>query len=178
MISVDTSKTSDDLQKYIADVERRLKSMVAGFAYRIALEAEAATPIGNADIVDTGKNGGYLSLAESAYFDYYKKRADQYPRNAPLTVGYHKSAWQYSEDGTFRMAEGDPSNDAPNMIYDKAIVSYKLGDTFYIGAKGFGGDGTDSFKVLEGTDNKITGPAMDAIALVYRADLKKYYNEG
>lgn len=179
MISVDTSKTSDDLQKYIADVERRLKNMVAGFAYRIALEAEQATPIGKADIVETGVNNyDSLTNAEKNYFAYYQGRAKAYPGYAPFEVGYHKSAWRYSENGNFEMIQGSPLYNAPDMVYDEASVSYKLGDTFFIGAKGFGGVDNDSFKVLEGTDSKITGPAMAEIMMVYQVDLKKYYNEG
>lgn len=179
MISVDTSKTSDDLQKYIADVERRLKSMVAGFAYRIALEAEAATPIGKSDIIETGlSNYDNLTNAEKNYFEYYRARAEQYKEFAPMQVGYHKSAWRYSENGNFEMIQGTPLYNAPDMVHDEASVSYKLGDTFMIGAKGFGGVDNDSFKVLEGTDNKITGPAMAEIMMVYQVDLKRYYNEG
>ena len=148
MISLDTSKTSDDLQKYLTDVKRRLENMVAGFAYEVTIKLVEVTPIGNADIV--GADPDELSGPERAYYSLYAQRADNYPGFAPMQVGYHKSAWTYSENAAFQMIPGDAALDSEERVLSLAQSNYKLGDTFYIGAKGFpDGDTGDTFVTFD-----------------------------
>lgn len=185
MISVDTSKTSDDLQKYLTDVKRRLENMVAGFAYELTVKLVEVTPIGNADILAADPDE--LNKAERAYYGLYQDRAIAYPRASPMEVGYHKSAWTYSESGRFEMQIGSGDYNPSGEVYEKASTNYKLGDTFYIGAKGFpSGDTGDTFLEFDqgrgseqaAKNGGIKEPAWTALASTYAVDLQRYYNEG
>lgn len=183
MLSLDTSATSNDLQKYLIDVKRRLENMVTGFAYELTLRLVEATPIGDANIV--GANPDDLQGGELNYYSLYANRAEVYPNFAPMQVGYHKSSWMYNETGAFQMLPGDVDNGSEERVLSAAQSNYKLGDTFYIGAKGFpDGDTGDTFLTFEQgrgtqqTPGGIKGPAWTALASAYQADLQRYYNEG
>lgn len=185
MISVDTSKTSDDLQKYLTDVKRRLENMVVGFAVELTNKLEEVTPIGNAEIV--ASDPSELSAPERAYYALYQDRANSYPNIAPMQVGYHKSAWTYSESGLFEMKSGPSDYNSAEEVYQKASSGYKLGETFYIGAKGFPDSDTgDTFLTFDqgrGSDQAaekggILSPAWNLMLTTYQVNLQRYYNEG
>lgn len=168
MISVDTSTVVSELDKYILEIERKLKRMVEGFAYEVALTASEKTPIGDPD------NG------TSWYQEKYQERFDIY--KIPIEGGYHKGAWQYSSNGNFVFnpnSTGKTSgNDAAKFTKQKAIAEYKLGSKFYIGAIGPGYSDLEDNSSLQTSGQGIIKPTIDAIAISYKVDLKRYFDQG
>lgn len=168
MISVDTSTVVSELDKYILEIERRLKRMVEGFAYEVALTASQKTPIGDPD------NGN------QKYLNWYKRRNDKW--GIPIEPGYHKGAWQYSSDGNFVFkpdSTGESSGlDAANFTEQKAIAEYQLGEKFYIGAVGPGYADLENNTSLQTNGQGIIKPTMDSIAISYKVDLKRYFDQG
>jgi hypothetical protein len=159
MLSANTDELQKSLAEYKAEVERKLKHMVVGFAQDVAEAASQATRKGH---ISEGGN-------TAKYVEYYKKRAQQYGI-APVE-GFHKGAWTYTE-GTLQFSPTiyDEATMLGNVDY-KAEASYKIGDTFSIGAIG------TAYDMLQKLDD-IQGEAESTIQRAYLSNLKQYYEEG
>lgn len=160
MISVDTSALADDLAKFKLEAERKLKAMVVGFANDVAYAASEATPVGDLD--------RYLSL--------YKVR--EIKHGIEPAAGFHSGAWQYDPDGNLQF--NNEINEQNQMLqYVKSDVNseYKLGQTFYIGAKGPGYWMLEN-KGLPSAPNGIMQPAEAAILAAYKSNIYYYYKKG
>ena len=173
-VTTNADKVHESLQKYTKEIERKLIEMVAHFAYKVTEVASNNTPIGDQASIDIGMTG---KEPFKTYYDYYSARKDKY--NIALQVGFHRGAWQYSESEDFKGLFSPDINNAsynPDIVYNKISDSYKLGDTFYIGAIGPG------FAALDGTygatpssqqaPNGIIAPSISDIMVIYNSDIK------
>lgn len=177
-VTNNADKVHESLSAYKEEVERKLKEMVAKFAYKIAEVASSNTPIGDQASIDIGAGG---KEPFKTYYDFYAGRYKEY--QIPMKVGYHKGAWQHSESGDFRSFFNrritEPSS-AFNSVYNETVDSYNIGDTFYIGAIGPG------FAALNGTDgsipkssqapNGIMAPSISDIMVIYNSDIKHMFD--
>lgn len=166
MIKADTSKLEEQLKQYIAEVERKLKYMVAGFAKEITELASSNTPVGDAE-----------ALANRySYRQYYEKRNDRF--GIEVDIGFHAGAWVYSQDGTPVFDPTIyPDENTSEKAFQQAKDIYKLGQTFYIAATGPGYEDLNkgsSPKAPEG----IIAPTMQAITGMYSIQLSDYYKRG
>jgi hypothetical protein len=163
MLSANTEELEKSLAEYKAEVERKLKHMVVGFAQDVALAASEKTRKGH-----ISEGGNTL-----AYINHYKQRAKAPPIGggiAPIE-GYHQGAWQYTEgELQFNPAIYDQATMLGTVDY-KAEANYKIGDTFTIGATG------PAYEMLQGLDD-IRGEAESTIQRAYLSNLQAHYNEG
>lgn len=164
MLSANTDELEKSLAEYKAEVERKLKHMIVGFAQDVALAASNATRKGH-----ISEGGNTL-----AYINHYKKRAKSRSEGGfgiePIE-GYHKGAWQYAEGELhFSPIIYDQATMLGTVDY-KAEANYKIGDTFSIGAIG------PAYEELENLDD-IRGKAESTIQRAYLSNLKQYYEEG
>lgn len=161
MIKTNADDVAKSLEEYKKEVERKLKSMVVGFAQDVASAASDATRIGH-----ISEGGNTL-----AYINKYKQREKDYKIDP--VEGFHKGAWEY--------VEGSLTFNPTPTIYDKATMlgnvdykaeaNYKIGDTFTIGAIG------PAYKMLQVLDD-IEGVTISTVMGAHRADLQSYFNEG
>ncbi|MEN6621313.1 MAG: hypothetical protein ABFD50_07180 [Smithella sp.] len=159
MISVNVSKVLEELKQYHQDTERRLKNMVVGFAYTIAKTAIEKTPIGDAE----------------KYFEWYQSRKYLEPEE-----GFARGSWQANASGQFSIQTiyGATSGSEALSLVKSDLGSYKLGDTVFVGNKGF------YIKALENnysdqTNNLgIMQPTLDSIMQTYQVDLVRLFREG
>lgn len=159
MISADTSKLEKQLAEYKLQVERKLKYMVASFAYRIADYAIDNTPIGDS-----------VKFAR-----YYQARTD-----LPQVEGLSKGNWQFSTspNATLQLIAGQGSGGAALDVLLHKAANYKLGDTFYIV------NPTPYIGLLENNrsnqtfGNGIYKPTIALVMSTYSIDLKHYYDQG
>ena len=164
MLKVNAKELEKSLAQYKVEVERKLEHMVVAFAQDIAFAASNATRKGH---ISEGGN-------TAKYVDYYRKRA--LPRSEggfgiEALEGYHKGAWQYTEgELQFNPTIYDEATMLGNVDY-KAESSYKLGETFSIGATG------SAYEMLQKLDD-IQGEAESTIQRAYLSNLKQYYEEG
>lgn len=175
MISVNYQNTLKDLIAFKADVERRMKNMVAGFAYEVTLAASEQTPIGSLSDLMAGLSG-QGSKAQRNYAFAYKRRQRGY--GIETDVGFHKGAWFYSEQPS---APFDPrirsGLDAANDAYGDASTQYQIGDDFYIVSSGPGFEALNNGYSDQAPDG-IVAPALNTILKTYQINLQKYYQEG
>jgi hypothetical protein len=157
------------LEEYSKEVERRLKNMVAGFAREVALAASENTPVGNAEDI----------VREGAYRNYYLDRQKPSPTGYGISAepGYHSGAWQYSEGAMKFSPMIFTSNEMADDVENEASASYKLGDTFAIGAIGPGYADLEGGSSLQ-APNGIGAPTIAQIQASHEADLKRYYDAG
>ena len=160
MVSADVSKVLEELKAYHADTIRRMENMVRGFSYIISKTAIENTPIGDA----------------KEYFDLYQRRLTDGSGLKP-EAGWARGSWQVNETGQFSIQQVYSGGEALNLI--KAdLGSYKLGDTVFVGNKGF------YIKLLENNYSSQTNelgimqPTLDSIMQTYKVDLPRLYNEG
>lgn len=151
----------EDLQKYEKEVTRKLENMVKGFSYIISSEAVSNTPLGDSE----------------TYFKLYQARQNQ--TGLQPVEGFARGSWQVSTTGQFSIQEiytVNSGNVALSLIKSN-LNSYKLGQTLYVGNKGY------YIKLLDGgySDKAplgIIAPTMESIASTYQVDLKRLYDEG
>jgi hypothetical protein len=159
MIKADTSRIEQQLAEYKLEVERKLKYMVANFAYRVAQYAISSTPLG-----DSVK-----------YASYYNARTD-----LPTIEGLSQGNWQYSttSNASLQLIAGRKAGDSALDIIEARTSGYKLGDTFYIV------NTTPYIADLEADYSPQTNgmgimqPTIDLIASTYKIDLVQYYKQG
>ena len=153
MISSNATEVTGSIAEYKKDLELRLKAMVAGFAGDVATAASKSTAVGD----------------ENKFFSLYKQR--QLLTGIDPIRGFHQGAWVYSEGGL----SFDPTIYSPEQasaeVEDQAQSSYKVGDSFTIGAVG------TAYEMLQERDD-IIGSAEELIARVYQSDLKQHFDGG
>ena len=162
MISVDVAKVLEELKAYHADTIRRMENMVRGFAYTISKTAIENTPRGDAE----------------KYFKMYELRQDR-TGLAPVE-GFAKGSWQVNTTGQFSMQAiyGVNSGSEALSLVKADLGSYKLGDTVFVGNKGF------YIRLLENNySSQTTGlgimlPTLDSIMRTYQVDLPRLFLEG
>ena len=159
MISVDVSKVLEELKAYQQDTVRRLEKMVTGFAYIISKTAIANTPLGDAE----------------EYFKLYELRQKRI--GLEPTEGFARGSWQVNTSGQFSVQQVYSGGEALNLI-STDLNSYKLGDTLYIGNRGF------YIRMLENNYSDqtqgmgIMQPTLDSIMQTYKVDLVRLFKEG
>lgn len=162
MISADVSKVIEELKAYHQDTIRRMENMVRGFSYIISKTAIENTPLGNAD----------------EYFKLYEMRQNRL--GLEPTEGFARGSWQVNTSGQFSMQAiyGVNSGSEALSLVKADLASYRLGDSVYIGNKGF------YIKLLENnyspqTNNLgIMQPTLDSIMQTYKVDLPRLFREG
>lgn len=159
MIKVDVSKVLEELKAYQQDTVRRLEKMVTGFAYIISKTAIANTPLGDAE----------------EYFKLYELRQKRI--GLEPTEGFARGSWQVNTSGEFSVQLVYSGSEALSLIKTD-LGSYKLGDTLYIGNRGF------YIKMLENNYSDqtqgmgIMQPTLDSIMQTYKVDLVRLFKEG
>ena len=159
MITVDVSKVLEELKAYHQDTERRLKQMVVGFAYTIAKTAIEKTPLGDAE----------------KYFEWYQSREYLQPEE-----GFARGSWQANTSGQFSIQTiyGATSGTEALSFVKSDLSNYKLGDTVFVGNKGF------YIKLLENNYSDqtmnmgIMQPTLDSIMQTYQVDLVRLFKGG
>lgn len=162
MISIDTAsiqKLEQQLEELIKTTERKLKNMVAGFSYNIAMHAISKTPLGS-----------------SADFpEWYARRT-----LLPNIEGIAQGNWQYSEGSAeLILNAGQNAGDkALSMLMTDVKANYSLGDSFsivntapYIRAL--------EYNYSPQTEGQgIYKPTKDLVLATYKIDLNRYYQQG
>ena len=162
MISADVSKVLEELKAYQQDTVRRLEKMVTGFAYIISKTAIANTPLGDAE----------------EYFKLYELR--QKRTGLEPTEGFARGSWQVNTSGQFSIQTiyGATSGTEALSFVKSDLSNYKLGDTVFVGNKGF------YIKLLENNYSDqtmgmgIMQPTLDSIMQTYQVDLVRLFKEG
>lgn len=162
MISADVSKVLEELKAYHADTVRRLENMVRGFAYTISKTAIENTPLGNSE----------------EFFKLYELRQGR--TGLEPVEGFARGSWQVNTTGQFSMQAiyGVNSGGQALALVKADLASYKLGDTVFVGNKGF------YIKLLENNYSSQTNnlgimqPTLDSIMQTYKVDLPRLYKEG
>ena len=162
MISADVSKVLEELKAYQQDTVRRLEKMVTGFAYIISQTAIENTPLGSAE----------------EYFKLYELRQNR--TGLEPTEGFARGSWQVNTTGQFSMQAiyGANSGSEALTLIKTDLQSYKLGDTVYVGNKGF------YIRLLENNYSSQTNnlgimqPTLDSIMQTYKVDLVRLFKEG
>lgn len=160
MISADVSKVLEELKAYHQDTVRRLENMVRGFSYIISKTAIANTPIGNLE----------------QYAALYQARLND-GRGLKPEPGFARGSWQVNESGQFSIQQVYSGGEALQLISTN-LNNYKLGETLYIGNKGF------YIRLLENNYSSQTNelgiiqPTLDSIMQTYQVDLVRLFKEG
>ena len=158
MISIDVSKVLEELKAYHTDSINRMQNMVRGFAYIISQTAIDNTPIGNSE----------------QYFKLYERRQRQ--TGLKPIEGFAKGSWQVNKSGDFSIQQVYSGGEALRLITTD-LQNYKLGDTLYIGNKGF------YIRLLENNYSSQTNglgimqPTLDSILSTYQVDLLRLFKE-
>lgn len=167
MISSNVDQILKELQDYHKDTVRRLENMVQGFAYTIAKTAISNTPLGNAAPEDPG-----------GYFELYKLRQNRIGLKAE--EGFARGSWQVNTDGQFSVQQiyGATSGSETLALIKTNLESYKLGQTLYIGNKGFYIRQLENNYSDQTNELGIMQPTLDSIMQTHRVDLQRLFNEG
>lgn len=165
MIKIETEELSNGLEKYIAEMKRKLEAAVAGFAYEASFILVSNTPIGDDLLIATN----------ASYRNYYQDRMNNY--GLPMQAGFHKGAWEYTESSPSFTTSINPYQGVPNGVYSSAGSSYSLGDKFYIAAKG------PAFEVFElgkndQAPNGVLQPSVAQIMKISSVTMQKYFDNG
>lgn len=176
-VTNNADKVHESLNKYKEEIERKLKGMVATFAYKVTNIAVDNTPIGDRESLALGETG---KQPFKTYLDLYAGRQKKY--GIPIQVGYHKNAWQYSESDNFiSLFSPDISDYSYNAesVYNRVQDNYNIGDTFYIGASGPGFaalDGRYESPSSQKAPNGIMAPSVSDIMVIYNSDIKHMFD--
>ena len=166
MLTIAYQDALNDLLKFREEVERKLTSMVAGFAYEITLAASENTPIGDEERLGV----------DPAYTALYFRRFNEY--GIVPEVGFHKGAWYYSPDANKPL---DPSIsdpfDAANEVESDMFSQYKVGNDFYILGVGPGFAALENGSSLQAPTG-IMQPTIEQLEGTYQINLQHYYNRG
>lgn len=162
MITVDVSKVLEELKAYHKDTVRRLENMVKGFSYIISKTAIEKTPLGDAE----------------TYFKLYELRQGR--TGLEPTEGFARGSWQVNTSGQFSIQTiyGTTSGTEALSFVKSDLSNYKLGDTVFVGNKGF------YIKLLENNYSDqtmgmgIMQPTLDSIMQTYQVDLVRLFKEG
>lgn len=161
-VKFDTSKLLAQLQAFEKEATRRMERMVQGFAYQLTVQASSNTPLGDA----------------TAWMTWYQERET----NTGLLPqeGLARGNWQFSKDSVFTLQPnyGVNSDDTAANNVRVQSVTYKLGETFYIG------NATPYINALENNYSRqtkgvgIIAPTLAQITGAYAVNLQFYYKRG
>lgn len=150
-----------ELEAYLKETTRKFENMVRGFSYIISETAIENTPLGDAN----------------AYFSMYQSREQRLGLQAK--EGFARGSWQVSSTGQFSVQEfySFSSGDQALSLIKTNLNNYKLGDTVYIGNKGY------YIEVLENGYSQqaplgIMKPTIESIVQTYKVDLKRLFDQG
>ena len=162
MISADVAKVLEELKAYHADTIRRMENMVRGFAYTISKTAIENTPIGDAE----------------KYFALYERRQNRTGLQAE--EGFARGSWQVNTTGQFSMQAiyGVNSGSEALSLVKADLGSYKLGDTVFVGNRGFYIELLENNYSSQTTGLGIMQPTLDSIMQTYKVDLPRLFLEG
>lgn len=162
MISSNVDQILKELQEYHKDTVRRLENMVQGFAYLISKEAIANTPIGNSE----------------EFFKLYQLRQGRL--GLKPEEGFARGSWQVNTDGQFSIQEFYTVNSGSTALalIKTNLESYKLGQTLYIGNKGFYIRQLENNYSSQTNEMGIMQPTLDSIMQTYQVDLQRLFKEG
>ena len=162
MISSNVDQILKELQEYHKDTVRRLENMVQGFAYTISKEAIANTPIGDSE----------------EFFKLYQLRQGRL--GLQPTEGFARGSWQVNTSGEFSIQELYTVNSGSTALalIKTNLESYKLGQTLYIGNKGFYIRQLENNYSGQTNEMGIMQPTMDSIMQTYQVDLQRLFKEG
>jgi hypothetical protein len=158
-VKLDTSKLLAQLQAFEKEATRRMEKMVEGFAYQLTMRAIDNTPMGDS----------------SKWFEYYQARTD-----LPKEEGIAQGNWQFSKSNSFQlqMFSGQQSGLDALISVASESVSYKLGDTFYIGnAAPYIGSLEHDYST-QTSGRGIIKPTVEQITGAYAVNLQHYYKKG
>lgn len=175
MRATNADAVAKEIQGYTEDVERRLRSMVAEFAYEAALAISANVPIGDATSLEMGLQNTDPKDPTVAYANYYKQRMSKW--GIDTEVGFHKGALRYSGTGNFSLVRDIKDVDEmSNDIFNDASAYYEIGDTFHIGALGTAYDFLEANGSEQTEGQGIAAPSDESIAAIYKTDMKRFYD--
>ena len=162
MISVDVAKVLEELKAYHADTIRRMENMVRGFAYTISKTAIENTPLGDAE--------QYIRL-----YEMRQRRIGLDP-----IEGFAKGSWQVNTTGQFSIQAiyGVNSGSEALTLVKADLASYKLGDTVFVGNKGFYINLLENNYSSQTNNLGIMQPTLDSIMQTYKVDLPRLFREG
>lgn len=158
-VTFDTTKLLEQINAFQKDVTRRLEKMVQGFAYQVTIRAIENTPLGDS----------------TRFLSYYQART-----NLPKEEGLARGNWQYSSNGTFQlqMHSGQQSGLDSLIEVETKAVTYKLGDTFYIGNAAPYINALEHNYSYQTGGNGIIKPTLADITGLYAVNLEYYYKKG
>lgn len=161
-ITLNIREAIEMFRKSRSELQRRMISMVTGFNY------ELVYILGN----NTPKATDYTL---EAYEDFYIKRFLMYGLPSK-EKGYHAGAYEFSLDGNFEVADKIRSPDFNSMkVSDATKSEYRIGQTYYIGAKGFAYEELDAGS-SEQAPRGITIPTLEQVMRTYAINSVKYFN--
>jgi hypothetical protein len=166
MITLNTEQLVSSVEAYKQDVIKRLTYMVKMFSYNVTLTASGNTP----------KVYAY-DLETDLYRYLYEIREDKY--GIPYDQGFHRGAWKFSSSKEIQFdARIVPEGAVGDRFETDFSVNYKLGQVFYIGAKGPGYSALDGGSSQVQAPEGIMRPTIDQVMSIYANDLSKYYKQG
>lgn len=158
------SKRVDDFT-FRKNATKKLKNMVIALAKNVATNAYENTPVGDESRLEYDNN--YLKL--------YRQRATKF--GIDIAVGYHRGAYSYSDSKIPEFHGQILSYDEmiSNIVYD-VKSNYKIGDTFYIGAKGPAYGFFEKGFIASAPDG-VAKPTIESIMQTYAFDLQAAYSK-
>ena len=159
MISLNIEEALAKLEQQRVIIEKKMKNMVVGFAYELTSIASDNTPYGDTE----------------RYLNLYKLR--QKVTGIEPEAGFHMGAWKYSESRSIAFDSNIYTpEEAAGYAKQDSRTAYKLGDKFYIGAKG------PAFALLENgfspkAPQGIMAPTLSAITGAYAINYKMYFDQ-
>lgn len=161
MIKINKNLFKKSTEAAAQTIRLKLEDMVGRFCEDIAEIASKNTPRGNPEEADP----------EGSYYELYEIRADEW--KISIAGGYHKGAWEYSEDGTPTF---NPEIRNGSDVVGEMQARYELGKGAYIAAIGPG------YAALEGGSSKqapegIMQPSEEDILAVYATNITSYYRK-
>lgn len=175
MRATNADVVAKEIADYTEEVERRLKDMVAMFAFKATEAIQENIPIGDQESINAGANQSGTPAA--SYYKLYEIRANNPALQIPAQAGYHRGALGYSYSGNFQFMPivFEARDSAEQLMYDVESY-YQLGDTFYIGAEGPAYDLLNENSSEQTNGQGIAKPSDEAIAAIYRTDMKSFYD--
>lgn len=155
-----------EIPPFRKNATRKMKNMILSFAINITDTAMLNTPIGDIQKIDEKTN--------FRYWEMYDVRADAY--GIEMIPGFHQSSWRYSET---KNPVFDPEiyglNKAEANVIKDFKLNYKIGDTFYIAAKGPAFGLMESGVIDTPSQGGIVQPTIQQVMATYKVDMMAAY---
>ena len=165
MVKTDTTKVEASLQQYKEFLENKLKEIAHVLAYRVAVSAIDATPIGD------------LEGGTKAYKRLYEQRFHN--KGYRVETGLAKGSWVLSLNNQVykgAVLYDNTEGTKARASAERELMSFKLGDSIIIN------NSLDYIQDLEdGSSGQapdgIRKPALDQIKAVYKIDINRVLTE-